>query len=126
MNAASFGQYVGHFNARRYDEMCAFFHDDVELTLPASSPSGPDGIQAYYRRLHQHVRETLRVDYLVSDDRRLACEMYTEFACIKDLPSFSFKPLVAGEVFRCTNFVHYDLVDGLFHRIRVGRYQVHS
>jgi hypothetical protein len=36
------------------------------------------------------------------------------------------KPLERGELFRCTNMVHYDLDDaGRFQRIRVGRYRVH-
>jgi SnoaL-like domain len=126
VDAASFTEYLEHFNSRRYDEMCTYYCDDVELELPASAPRGPEGIRDYYRRLHEHVREELRLDYLFSDGDRLACELYTEFHCVRDHPGFSFKPLVAGEVFRCTNFVHYDLEDDRFRRIRVGRYRVHS
>ncbi|MTD53859.1 hypothetical protein [Amycolatopsis pithecellobii] len=50
----------------------------------------------------------------------------TEFHAFHDREQFTFGPLRAGDVDRCTNMVHYDLRDGLFARIRVGRYRAWS
>lgn len=121
-----FRRYLAAFNDRRYDEMLSFYTPDVELVLPANTCRGPAEIERHYLHLHRHVRELLDVTYLVADEHRLATELYTEFHCAVDLPTFSLKPLRAGEVLRCTNFVHYDVVEGRFSNIRVARYLVHD
>ncbi|HLH68734.1 MAG TPA: nuclear transport factor 2 family protein [Candidatus Dormibacteraeota bacterium] len=126
MDEAMFRHYIALFNARDYERLITFYTEDVELELPASSPRGREGIRRYYSDLHRFVRERLRIDFLLVGRDRIATELYTEFRCLHDLPTFSFKPLVAGEVFRCTNFVHYDLVGDRFRRIRVARYKVHE
>jgi hypothetical protein len=70
------------------------------------------------------VRELLSLDFLLIGTDSIALELYTEFRAHRDRPGFSAGPLRAGDVHRCTNMVHYDLVDGGFAAIRVGRYQV--
>jgi hypothetical protein len=126
MDEAEFSRYIDAFNEHRYDEMVSFYTDDVELELPAASPQGPDGIRDYYVALHKRLREWLRVDFLMLGTDKIAVELYTEFEAYEDLPSFSLKPLVKDELLRCTNFVHYDLRDEHFARIRVARYKIHS
>lgn len=126
MTEEDYHRYVAAFNDMRYDEMVAFYDPKVELVLPANTVHGRDGIKAHYQWLHQHVRELLEIPWLMVAEDKLAAEIYTEFHCHKDLPTFSMGPLRAGDVFRCTNFGHYDLTDGLFTHIRVGRYLVHD
>lgn len=124
MKAETFAEYIGHFNARRYDEMCAFFRPDGELELPSRLLRGPAQIRDHYRWLHEHVDESLRVQWFVSDERHIAIELYVRFACVRALPEFSFRPLAVGDVFAYTNLIHYDLVENRFQRVRMGAYKV--
>lgn len=124
MKESEFISYIEAFNTRDYDRMISYYRPDVVLELPAATPEGPQGIKAYYQNLHADVRELLSLDYFVADGDKLAVELYTEFRARNDRPGFSFRPLKAGDVFRCTNMVHYDLSDGLFASIRIGRYKI--
>jgi hypothetical protein len=128
MTEAEFARYIRSFNEMDYDTMVGFYADDVVLELPGATPHGPEGIKTHYGELHRHVRELLHVEFLLLGDDKLATELYTEFHCIRDLPTFSLQPggLVRGEIFRCTNMVHYAMRGGRFSAIRVGRYKVHG
>jgi len=126
ISESEFARYIAAFNDRRYDEMIGFYADDVVLELPAAAPRSPVRIKEHYQALHSRVDEWLRVDWLILAGDKIAVEIYTEFLAQRAHPQFSFKPLEEGELFRCTNMVHYDLKpDGRFAQIRVGRYRVH-
>jgi hypothetical protein len=43
---------------------------------------------------------------------------------LNDRPSLSFRPLRVGDVVRCTNMVHYDLVEDRFAAVRIARFKV--
>lgn len=126
MDANRFAEYIGHFNARRYDDLVTFFRDDGELELPSRVLRGPRAIADHYRWLHGYVDESLRVEWFVSDANHIAIELYVRFACIRDLPEFAFRPLALGDVFAYTNLIHYDLIDDRFHRVRMAAYRVHE
>ena len=127
LTVAAFDEYICAFNEKRYDDMIRFYADDVALELPAAGPTSPAGIKAHYERLHAICDEWLRVDWIMLGDAKIAIEVYTEFFAREAHPGFSMKPLEKGELFRCTNMVHYDLDDeGRFSHIRVGRYVVHE
>jgi hypothetical protein len=119
-----FLSYIAAFNAQDYDRMVTWYAHDVVLELPRHSPRGPAEIKAHYVDLHRSLRELLRVDWLSIGEDRLSFECYTEFHALADRPQFSLGPLRAGQVLRCTNFVHYDVRDGKFAAIRVARYKV--
>lgn len=117
--------YLAAFNNRDYEKMRTYFQPDVALELPGKRIlSGPDSIRAFYLDLHSSVRELLSLDFLMINANHIAIELYTEFRAFDGRPRFSFGPLVAGDVYRCTNMVHYDLRDDLFANIRVGSYRV--
>jgi hypothetical protein len=106
--------------------MISFYAEDVVLELPSAAPQSPAGIKKHYQELHSRVDEWLRIDWLMLGEDKIAVEIYTEFLAKQAHPQFSLKPLEQGELFRCTNMVHYDLnPDGSFALIRVGRYKVH-
>lgn len=115
--------YLAAFNNRDYPGMQKYFHPDVVLELPARPLEGADAIESFYRDLHSDVRELLAVDFLMIEEDHIALELYTEFRAFHDRGRFTFGALTAGQVYRCTNMVHYDLRDDLFHRIRVGTYR---
>lgn len=129
MNRDTFMTYIQRFNQADLDGLRPFWAPDVELRLPPAQMggparllSGPEEIVRSYRRSFEFIHERLRIDYLAIDGDRIAAEMYTEFEAHRDHPGFSMHPLRKGDVFVMTNFVHYDLKDDRFWRIRVARY----
>ena len=124
MDPATFRQYLSEFNAANYDALVRYYADDVVFSF-GHGPTlrGRDAIIAFYRPMHECVRETVEIQFLVMDDRHVAVELATEFRAVKDYDNFTRGPLKAGDVLRLTSFVHYDLDgSGRFRSIRVGRY----
>jgi hypothetical protein len=100
------------------------FADDVRFSF-GNGPSlrGRNEVVAFYRPFHEHVRETVEIQFLIMDHRHVAVELAAEFRAIKDFDRFTRGPLKAGDVVRLTSFVHYDVDPaGRFSAIRVGSY----
>jgi len=118
-------RYLAAFNTRDYETVHSYFDPDVVLELPPGRRlAGKDAIRAHYDGLHSAVRELLALDFCMVSDERIAIELYTEFRAFAARTSPFFGDLKPGDVFRCTNMVHYDLRGGRFHRIRVAAYRV--
>jgi hypothetical protein len=115
-------RYIDHFNHKRYDQMIPFYAEDVEVDLAGIALKGPQAIVSFYIDFHKYVREFLEVKYAVVDEAGAAVELFSEFDCFEDYPDtrLSFKK---GDLRRLLNFVHYDLQNGQFKRIRVARYK---
>lgn len=122
MTKEDFLRYLDAFNNRRYDQLVPFYAPDVEVNLPGFTLKGPQEIVRFYEDFHTYVREFVEARYLVIDEIGVAVEMYTEFECFRVYPS-EVLPFKKGEVRRLLNFVHYDLENGRFKRIRVARYK---
>jgi hypothetical protein len=129
MNRDTFMAYVDRFNRADLEGLRPFWAPDVELRLPPAQIGAPprlmrggNEIVSTYRKSFEFIHERLRIDYLAIEEDRIAVEMYTEFEAHRDHPNFGMRPLRKGNVFIMTNFVHYDLKDDLFWRIRVARY----
>lgn len=125
MTKEEFRRYLDHFNNKRYENLAPYYADDVDLGLPAFSLKGQQQIVAFYKDFHLYVREFVEARYLVIDESGIAVEMYSEFECMRDCPNEKL-PFKKGELRRLLNFVHYDLEDDKFKRIRVARYQQYS
>ena len=128
MDEARYGQYVAAFNAARYDEMGAYFADDVTLSFPdGTTLHGLDGIKAFYGPVHADLKEILEIDFLLIGERGLAVELYTEFHAKRDTDAFPGRSLKQGDVLRFTSFVHSDIDENdRFTAIRVARYREHD
>ena len=135
MNRDQFLEYIEHFNNKRYNAVTSYFAPDVTVKYftnwasPQTPPCTLHGRQEFidsYRFLHEHVREVLELrDFLVTGNL-LAAELYTEFHCFKDHPTFAFKPLKKGDVIIMTNWVIYNLEGGKMKRIRIGHFRMHD
>jgi hypothetical protein len=125
MTKDDFHRYLAYFNNKMYDKLPPFYSDDVVLELPNFSLETPLAIVDFYADFHTYVREFVEANYLVVDEGGIAVEMYSEFECMRDYPNEKL-PFRKGEIRRLLNFVHYDLADGRFKRIRVARYKQYS
>ncbi|MDH5781576.1 MAG: nuclear transport factor 2 family protein, partial [Dehalococcoidia bacterium] len=121
MNRDQFLEYIDHFNNKRYDAVTSYFAPDVTVEYftdwasPQTLARTLHGRQEFidsYRTLHEHVREVLELgDFMVSENLLFA-ELYTEFHCFKDYPTFIGQPLRKGDVVIMTNWVLYNLEGG--------------
>jgi hypothetical protein len=124
MDPTIFRAYLSEFNAANYDALAHYYADNILFSF-GNGPTlrGRDAVIAFYRPFHEHVKETVEVQFLVMDHRHVAVELAAEFRALKDFATFTRGPLKAGDVVRITSFVHYDLDgSGRFCRIRVGSY----
>jgi hypothetical protein len=124
MDPTAFRAYLREFNAGNYDALVRYYADDVLFSF-GHGPTlrGRDAVVAFYRPFHEHVKETVEIQFLVMDHRHVAVELATEFRAVKDFDQFTRGPLKAGDVVRLTSFVHYDVDPaGRFAAIRVGSY----
>ena len=135
MNRDQFLQYVDHFNHKRYDAVTSYFAPDVTVEYftnlgnpeaPARILHGPKEFIDSYRTLHEHVREVLELRDFLASGNLLAAELYTEFHCFKDHPTFSARPLKKGDVVIMTNWVIYNLEAGKMKRIRIAHFRIHA
>ena len=124
MDPMTFRAYLREFNAANHEALARYYADDVLFSF-GHGPTlrGRDAVIAFYRPFHEHVKETVDVQFLVMDHRHVAVELAAEFRALKDYDNFTRGPLKAGDVVRLTSFVHYDLNSaGRFSAIRVGSY----
>jgi hypothetical protein len=124
MDPTTFREYLREFNAANYAALVRYYADDVTFSF-GHGPTlrGRDAVVAFYRPFHEHVKETVEIEFLVMDHRHVAVELAAEFRALKDYGNFTRGPLKAGDVVRLTSFVHYDLNSaGRFSAIRVGSY----
>jgi hypothetical protein len=124
MDPIAFRAYLREFNTANYEALARYYADDVVFTF-GHGPTlrGRDAVVAFYRPFHEHVKETVEVQFLVMDSRHVAVELVTEFHAFKDFDNFTRGPLKAGDVVRLTSFVHYDIDgEGRFCAIRIGSY----
>lgn len=135
MNRERFLEYVQHFNSKNYEAVTSYFTQDVTVEYytswsnplaPARTLHGRQGFIDSYKLLHEHCREVLELgDFMVSDSQMFA-ELYTEFHCFKDHPTFSARPLKEGDVVIMTNWVMYDMEGEQFKRIRIAHFRFHD
>jgi hypothetical protein len=125
MDEKTFREYLSAFNAADYDALVQYYSGDVTFSFANGiTLEGRDGVVAFYRPLHQAVKETVDILFLVMDDQHVAVELAAEFRALEDYEGFPRGPLKAGDVVRVISFVHYDLDStGRFNHIRIGNYR---
>jgi|GEM_PF-599667 len=116
--------YVDRFNADD-PTFIKYYHDDVELELPAATIKGATAIRDFYKVVHAHIKETVQFTHFVSDETGIAVVLPSEFACYKDWSGGYFpRDLKAGEVMRTISFGMYWVKDGKISQIKAARYKL--
>ena len=123
MNSADFTDYLRAFSAADFDGFGRYYADDVVLELPSGSVVGRAAILDLYRSLSRQVRETLKADIVLADEKALFADIDIEFRCLADAPDFMVAPMKAGEVIRARIFALYGLgPDGKVVSIKTAQY----
>lgn len=135
LDKEKFLEYVGHFNNKRYDALASYFTPDftaeygiggMTSQMPNMIRNSPQEFIAFYKELHQYVREVLELgDFFVNKDYLFA-EFWTEFHCFKDVPASIPLPLKKGEVYVGTLWVLYNLEGDKMKHVRIVHFKTHD
>ncbi len=113
--------YLGHFNARRYDQQVAYYAPDVIYKVGNLTLTSPQQIADFYADFHQHVKERVEIVEVAIDGDTVAVVLHAVFEPFRDYVRNGLQ-FQAGTTRDIVSFVFYKLQDGLIHRIRMTRY----
>lgn len=118
---ADLEQYLGHFNARRYEQQVAYYSPDVVYKVGALTLTSPREIAEFYAEFHQSVREKVELVQAAIEGDTVAVALRAVFEPQKDYVrnGLVFKAGVPTEI---VSLAFYRLKEGRIHRIRMARY----
>jgi predicted SnoaL-like aldol condensation-catalyzing enzyme len=118
---ADLEQYIGHFNAKRYEQQIAYYSPEVIYNVGSLTLTSPRQIADFYADFHQYVKERVQLVLVAIDGDTVAVAVHGVFEPFKDYVrnGLTFK---VGTTTDIVSFVFYQLKDGLIHRIRMTRY----
>ncbi|MEI9965222.1 MAG: nuclear transport factor 2 family protein [Caulobacteraceae bacterium] len=62
--------YVGHFNAKRYDQQIAYYHPEVVYKVGSVTLTSPEAIKDFYADFHTYSKEHVSIfDFAMTGDR---------------------------------------------------------
>ena len=114
-------QYLGHFNARRYEQQVAYYAADIIYQVGSLTLTSPQQIADFYADFHQCVKERVEIVQVAIDGDTVAVALRAVFEPFKDYVrnGLSFKAGITQDI---VSFVFYRLKEGRIHRIRMTRY----
>ncbi len=116
---SEFEDYIGLFSQNHTDAYGKYYADDVVFERGIQTMHGIDEILAFYRRVHEHLKQKLKVVNYAATDTFIGAEVHSEFTVFKDFKDASAGlDMKKGTHFIGYNFVHYELKDGKFTHIR--------
>ena len=113
--------YVGHFNARRYEQQIAYYADDIVYKVGNLTLTSPRQIADFYADFHQSVRERVEIIELAVDGDTVAVVLHAVFEPFRDYVRNGLQFQV-GAPRDIVSFAFYRLKDGKIRRIRMTRY----
>jgi predicted SnoaL-like aldol condensation-catalyzing enzyme len=118
---ADLEEYLGHFNARRYEQQIAYYAPDVIYKVGSLTLTSPRQIADFYSEFHQHSKEKVELVQAAIEGDIVGAVVHAVFEPFKDYVKngLVFKAGVTTEI---VSFAFYRLKDGRIHRIRMARY----
>lgn len=113
--------YLGHFNARRYEQQIAYYAPDVVYRVGSLTLISPRQIADFYADFHQHVKERVEIVQIAIDGDTVAVALHAVFEPFRDYVRNGLLYKV-GAPTDIVSFVFYRLKEGRIHRIRMTRY----
>ena len=126
MNQQDYERYIAAFNARDYDGLLAFIHEDVAMESAGYLIRGHAGIRRLYAFLHHYVRETVALRHFLPGNGIDFADVMIRFEGIKTLSAQRLReegyermtPVPAGGVVDIEFFITYESERGKITRIR--------
>jgi predicted SnoaL-like aldol condensation-catalyzing enzyme len=113
--------YIGHFNAKRYEQQIAYYAPDVIYKVGSLTLTSPQQIADFYVDFHQHVKEHVEIVQVAIDGDTVAVVLHAIFEPFKDYVRNGLVYKV-GTTTDIVSFVFYRLQEGRIRRIRMTRY----
>ena len=113
--------YIGHFNAKRYEQQIAYYAPDVIYKVGSLTLSSPRQIADFYAEFHQYVKERVEIVQVAIDGDTVAVVLHAIFEPFREYirNGLTFK---VGTTTDIVSFVFYRLKEGRIYRIRMTRY----
>lgn len=118
---ADLESYLGHFNARRYEQQIAYYAPDVLYKVGSLTLTSPQQIAEFYADFHQYSKEKVELLEAAVDGDTVGVVLHAVFEPFKDYVKngLAFKVGVRTDI---VTFAFYRLKEGRIHRIRMTRY----
>lgn len=117
--AAAFAHYITAFNAGDFETACAYYADDIRLTIGNGRElRGRSEIISFYTGVRSVTRRTITVLDCFASETLLAAELESEFLAVTDAPEFTSGQMRQGDRMYINSFAFYDINRGRFSRIR--------
>jgi hypothetical protein len=114
-------QYIGHLNAKRYQQQIAYYDPEVLYKVGSLTLTNPQQIADFYADFHGSVKERVQLLELAINANTVAAVLHAVFEPFKSYlhNGLTFKAGVTTEI---VSFVFYKLREGRIHRIHMTRY----
>ena len=124
MKIEQYRAYLELFNARDYDGIQAYFHEDAEIVFAGYALRGHQAVRDFYTFFHAHVDESITLNRFLSDGDTVVLEATVRLEARDDLTPAMLAAkgldrivaLKRGEVVEMRQFIHYHLANGRFSR----------
>ena len=124
MDRQTYDAYLRLFNARDYEGLLDWFAPQFEIRFAGHCLSSRTEVKAFYRFLHEYLREEIFVDRFVGDERTVALEVRVQLTGLKApepgaAKAAGFEGLMMpppGAPLVIPQFIHYHLEAGKFRR----------
>lgn len=113
-----FEQYIATFSKNDDDSYADWYTEDVLYERGNHTMHGIQEVLAFYREVHEHAHQKLKVVNYAATDTFIGAEVHSEFTAFKDWSHSSGVTFKKGEYRLNHNFVHYGLRDGKISHIK--------
>lgn len=104
--------YVDLFNTGNDEEVIQrFYAEDCVMLSASGARHGKQGLREFLAWAHDGVREVIRPQAVISDDRLLFAEVDMDFHATKERPDFPFGHMFPGDLVTVKFFASYRLDD---------------
>jgi hypothetical protein len=118
-----FEEYIATFSKNDDDNYGRYYTDDVLYERGEHTLRGIEPILAFYREVHEHAHQKLKVVNYAATDTFIGAEVHSEFTAFKDWSHSSGVTFKKGEYRLNHNFVHYGLRDGKMSHIKSSSFK---
>ncbi|WP_336979656.1 nuclear transport factor 2 family protein [Altererythrobacter fulvus] len=107
-----YAAYVALFNTGNDEEVIQrFYAEDCVMLSASGARHGKQGLREFLAWAHDGVREVIRPQAVISDDRLLFAEVDMDFHATKERPDFPFGHMFPGDLVTVKFFASYRLGD---------------